>query len=347
MHYRAMSYSRIFNKISVVLSALVLIAAFCACNSEKPFQHYEGLCWGTTFHMTYESNVRLDDSIQRVLKEVDMSLSPFNENSVISKINAGSSDSTDLMFRTVFAESVRLNKISNGTFDPTIAPIIDLWGFGPMGDIDTAPTREQIDSAMKSVGITECFIDSLNHITKKTPETQFNFSAIAKGFGCDMLAEMLERNGVKNFIIEIGGEVVVRGLSPRHTEWRVMIDAPIPGNDTIIHDGMAVIDVDSCAIATSGNYRNYNCIDSINVIGHTMNPLTGEPAKSSMLSATIIAPTCMLADALATACMILPLDSAMEMIDKIPDVDALFVTQMGDDGKWMVHTTAGFPAIHR
>ncbi len=342
-----MSYSRIFSKLSIAFSSLVLTIAFSACNSGKPYQRYEGLCWGTTFHMTYESNVKLDDSIQKVLTEVDMSLSPFNSNSVISKINAGTSDSTDLMFRTVFAESVHLNKISNGAFDPTIAPIIDLWGFGPKGSIDTAPTREQIDSAMKSVGISECFINSQNRITKKSPETQFNFSAIAKGFGCDMLAEMLERNGVTNFIIEIGGEIVVRGHSPRHTQWRVMIDAPVPGNDTVIHDGMAVIDVDSCAIATSGNYRNYNCVDSINVVGHTMNPQTGEPAQSSMLSATIIAPTCMLADALATACMILPLDSAVEMINTIPDVDALFVTQMGDDGKWMVHATPGFPAIHR
>lgn len=327
--------------------AALMIVVLASCTSPMPYQRYEGLCWGTTFHLTYESNVKLDDSIQNLIAKIDQSLSPFNENSTISRINTGKSDSTDILFRRVFSESIRINKISNGSFDPTIAPVINLWGFGPKGTITKAPTNEQIDSAMTTVGIAECYIDSSNHIIKKTPLTEFNFSAIAKGFGCDMMAQMLERNGVKNYIIEIGGEIVVNGKSPRGTSWRVMIDAPIPGNDTVIHEGMAVIDIDSCAVATSGNYRNYTSIDSINVFGHTMNPKTGRPAKSSMLSATIIAPTCMLADALATACMAMPLDSAIAMIDSMPKVDALFVTQMGKDGKWMVHTTARFPAVHR
>lgn len=329
------------------LAALLLIVALGSCTTPMPYQRYEGLCWGTTFHLTYESNVKLDDSIQNVISMIDQSLSPFNENSTISRINTCKTDSTDILFRRVFYESVRINEISKGAFDPTIAPAINLWGFGPKGTITCAPTDEQIDSVMTTVGISECYIDSSNHIIKKTPLTEFNFSAIAKGFGCDMMAQMLERNGVKSYIIEIGGEITVKGKSPRGTSWRVMIDAPIPGNDTVIHEGMAVIDVDSCAVATSGNYRNYNSVDSINVFGHTMNPQTGRPAQSSMLSATIIAPTCMLADALATACMAMPLDSAIAMIDSMPEVDALFVTQMGKDGKWMVHTTSRFPAIHR
>ena len=139
---------------------------------------------------------------------------------------------------------------------------------------------------------------------------------------------------------------MVRGTSPRKTPWRVMIDAPIPGNDTIIHEGMAVIEADSCAIATSGNYRNYHLVDSTN-IGHTMNPATGRPAKLDMLSVTIIAPTCMLADALATCCMAMQLDSAIQLINTIPNVEALFVTPMGNEGKWMVHTTPGFPERSR
>lgn len=342
-----MASNNIICSVKAAAAAVLMIVALASCSTPKPYQRYEGLCWGTTFHMTYESNVKLDDSIQNILSQVDLSLSPFNENSVISKINSGESDSTDHMFRTVFAESVRINKVSHGAFDPTIAPVIDLWGFGPKGTITQTPSAEQIDSVMTTVGITKCFIDSSNRIIKKTPITQFNFSAIAKGFGCDLMAQMLERNGVKSYIIEIGGEIVVNGVSPRGTSWRVMIDAPIPGNDTVIHDAMAVIDVDSCAIATSGNYRNYNSVDSTNIFGHTMNPATGYPAKSSMLSVTIIARTCMLADALATACMAMPLDSATAMIESLPGVDALFVTRLGNEGKWMLHTTSGFPAVHR
>ncbi|MCM1022110.1 MAG: FAD:protein FMN transferase [Muribaculum sp.] len=338
------------NKIRTLkasLLTLVMTVILGACSTPMPYQHYEGLCWGTTFHMTYGSNVKLDDSIQSVLAQVDNSLSPFNKNSIISKINSCESDSTDYLFRRVFEESVNINKVSGGVFDPTIGSIVDLWGFGPKGEISKVPTQAEIDSLMLGVGISECFIDSNNRIVKKLPITQFNFSAIAKGFGCDEMSRMLERNGVYNYIIEIGGEIVVDGKSPRGSSWRVMIDAPIPGNDTIIHDGMAVVEVDSCAIATSGNYRNYNSLDSINTYGHTMDPRIGQPARSTMLSATIIAPTCMVADALATACMVMSLDSATAMIERIPDVEALFVTQMDDNGKWMVHTTAGFPAVHR
>ncbi|WP_287210319.1 FAD:protein FMN transferase [Muribaculum sp.] len=332
--------------VKATLSVLLILFSISACTSPMPYQHAEGMTWGTTFHITYSSNAPLDDSIKAVLSTIDNSLSPFNDKSLLSGINSGATDSTDTFFRKVFSESVYINRISGGAFDPTIAPIIDLWGFGPKGAISATPTDAQIDSAMAHVGIDKCHINSDNRIVKKTPYTQFNFSAIAKGFGCDLLAQMLERNGVKNFIIEIGGEIVVRGTSPRKTPWRVMIDAPIPGNDTIIHEDMAVIEADSCAIATSGNYRNYHLVDSTN-IGHTMNPATGRPAKLDMLSVTIIAPTCMLADALATCCMAMQLDSAIQLINTIPNVEALFVTPMGNEGKWMVHTTPGFPERSR
>lgn len=332
----------------IALSAIILIAGMLyGCSRPKPYLRYEGVTWGTTFVITYSSNVDLSDSIRAVMHDVDMSLSPFNPASALSRINSSDSlQKVDPMFRTVFDASLMINAMSHGAFDPTLGPVINLWGFGKDGTISRTPTPGQIDSAMAYVGIADCSIDSLGLFHKKHSGTQLNFSAIAKGYGCDLVAEMLERNGCHDFIVEIGGEMVVRGQSPRHSPWRVQIDAPVPGGTSVVHDGMAVIEIDSAAIATSGDYRNYVTIDSL-TYGHTINPVTGTPARNRTLSVTVMAPSCMLADGLATAAMVLPMDSAVRIITALEGCEALFVTRDSVNEAWEFHATPGFPAPAR
>ncbi len=332
-------------KVTSIIIAVVftLTSVLSGCRTAKPYRQCEGVVWATTFHITYSSNVVLDDSIRAIMREVDESLSAYNDASLVSRINRCDTDLTDSMFRRVFMESLRINEISGGRFDPTIAPLSKLWGFDTGEELKRQPAREQLDSVMRLVGIAGCSLTENAHIVKKDSLTTFNFSAIAKGYGCDLIGDMLSRNGVTDYMVEIGGEIVVRGKNSRGSDWRIMIDAPINNADSIVHDGMAVIEIDSCGVATSGNYRNYKILDG-EVIGHTMSPFTGEPAKSNILSVTVLAPECITADAIATACMIMPLDSARIMVERLEGVSALFVTAK-ENGEWELVPTTGFPEI--
>lgn len=340
-----MKRSRLFITMAALFLTVTMILT--QCNTEKPYHRYEGFKWGTTFHITYSSNVNLDDSIMRVMDRVDQELSPFNPTSQLSRINRGETDSTSAMFRKVFDRSQMINRMSAGAFDPTLGPIIDLWGFGPSGLQASVPDAARIDSARAYVGIMECSIDSTGILNKKAPETRFDFSAIAKGMGCDMVADLLNRNGVANYIVEIGGEVVIKGNSPRKAPWRIMVDAPIGQNDTVVHDGVAVINMTGGAVATSGDYRNNHIMDDGSKATHIIDPATGAPAHSEILSVTVLAPDCMTADAFATACSVMPLDSARAMISRIDGIEALFVTADTTNNSWILTATEGFPQLMR
>lgn len=331
---------RKFPFVAVILAAMVMMHS---CDTRKPFRSAEGVVWNTVYHITYSSNVSLDDSIQAVMKMVEMSLSAFNDSSVVGRINRNESYATDSMFRKVFLESSRISAVSGGAFDPTVGALVNLWGFGTEGDKTDPPTAAVLDSARRLVGINDCRLDSAGFMVKKDSLTTFNFSAIAKGFGVDEIGRMMKRNGVDDYMIEIGGEIAVAGNSPRGSLWRIRIDAPVECADSVIHGNMGVVEVSDCGIATSGNYRNYRVIDGKSM-GHTIDPFTGEPARSGILSATVISPECMTADALATACMVMPLDSAVAMVESQKGVSAMFVTA-GDTTQWAVHLTAGFPTV--
>lgn len=329
---------KIRNYACVILMLLML----SACVKELPeYRKCNGAVWGTTFHITYNSDKDLADSIMLTLKVVERSLSPFDSTSLISKINRNESFETDSMFRYVFEASQKICKVSGGAFDPTLAPLINMWGFGYKTN-DKLPTSMEVDSAMSLVGILDCSIEN-NCMIKKHPLSEFNFSAITKGFGCDEIAKMLRRNGCVDYMIEIGGEIAIGGKNPKGEFWRIMIDAPRQNAKIESHEKMVVIEIDKpCGVATSGNYRNYR--ETANgVIGHTINAQTGYPVSSSILSATIIAPSAMIADALATACMAMSEDSALSMIEKYPGVEALLVSKLDADSIFVLKKTSYFP----
>lgn len=322
-----------------ILQAVALILMAAGCSTPQKHNAYttiEGSVWHTTMRITYGSERDLKDSVIAVTNRVEASLSPFLPDSRISLINRNEDMTTDGYIERVFAESQRVNAASGGAFDPTVAPLVNLWGFGYEGS-DGEPTREQTDSCLALVGIADCRTEG-GVMVKKAPGTQFNFSAITKGFGIDCVAEMLRNEGIENYMVEIGGEMALRGRNRNGEKWHIQIDAPVLDNTE--HERLVMIEVTDCCIATSGNYRNYRATSGGRV-GHTISPVTGMPYANDVMSATVIASSTMTADALATALMAMDARAGLTMIEGMEDVEALLVIADGEG--WHLMKTPGFP----
>lgn len=286
-----------------------------------------GAVWGTTYHITYCADRDLTDSILAQMRQVELSLSAFDAQSLVSKINDNRSDAVDHHFRSVFAVAKSVYDLSGGAFDPSVGPLVQLWGFGK-DKTAAEPDSAAIAATLQRVCFGRCYIDG-DRLVKPRPDVVLDFSAIAKGYGVDCVAQMLRHNGVTDFMVEIGGEVAVSGVNPRSQPWHIMVDAPqrdtAPGDSAI-----QVLELTDEAVATSGNYRNYRRTASGQIYGHTINPHTGLPAESTVLSATVVCATCVEADALATACMVLAPDSALVMLSRANARALLVVADVND-----------------
>lgn len=323
---------KLFFRISTLTFLLIIVfGGFVSCK-KRAFIKTEGLVWNTLYHITFEGEASLQDSIMPLLEKVGASLSVFDENSLVSKVNASDTTEVDEMFMTVYRGALKMNRISNGLFDPTVSPLIEAWGFEKKNPV--FPDSLKIDSLLSFVGISKTALHG-KILIKEDRRTRFNFSAIAKGFGCDAVAQMFRRNGVENFMIEIGGEISVGGKSPSDKKWRISIDSPFNDTTGYSHTAFSIIEVTDCGIATSGNYRNYRDTEEGRV-GHTISPITGKPVQNEIISTTIIAPDAMMADATATACMASTLEDAKEIISKT-GYQAFFILP---DSVW---SSPGFP----
>ncbi len=276
----------------------------------REYQNAEGMIWNTTYHVTYNGGSELKDSIMQVLNKVGASLNVFDDNSLVSRVNVSDSTAVDTDFIRVYVESVKVNRLTDGAFDPTLGPLIEAWGFGK-GHKATGDTA-RIDSLMKFVGIDKTRL-SMDTLVKDDSRIRFNFSAIAKGYGCDCVGEMLQRNGVEDWLVEIGGEISCRGKSPEGGKWRVSIDRPVMQKDRILHDSQCVVEVTDAGIATSGNYRNLQSDEKGQYYGHTISARTGRPVRTDVISATVIGRTAMESDALATAFMAMGADDVKRL----------------------------------
>lgn len=292
---------------------LMVVVSACLGNKsgqkDAAFVKQEGLVWNTSFHVTFRGPDALKDSIIAVLDKIGKEFSIFDTTSLVSRVNMNDSTPVDTDFIRLYVASRRVNKVTDGVFDPTLSPLISAWGFGPGHKISADTAR--IDSILQFVGIDKTRI-SRDALIKDDPRISFNFSAIAKGFGCDCVGEMLKRNGVSDYLIEIGGEIAMAGKSPSGSDWKVSIDKPILSADKEIHISQAIIELTDAGVATSGNYRNFIENDSI-VYGHTISAETGRPVQTDVISATVIAPTAMEADAFATSFMAMDSEKAMNL----------------------------------
>ena len=297
----------------------------------------EGTIFGTLYHAKYLYDKDLKAEIETELAKVDASLSMFNPKSTISLINGGETDGTDEMLSEVLTLSFSVNKATDGAFDPTVAPLVNAWGFGfKSGQM---PNSMQVDSLLSLVGLSRIHLQD-GRLIKDNPLSILDFSAIAKGYGVDRAADVLRGKGIKNFMVEIGGEVVTEGLNEKGEAWRIGINKPDDDSTSTNMELQDIISLSGKAIATSGNYRNFY-ISNGKKIAHTINPKTGYPAQSDILSSTVMAPSCAEADAFATAFMVLGLEGAKQVLLRQPQLEAYFIYS-DHQGNYQTWCTEGF-----
>lgn len=311
---------------------ILLCIALWSCQGDGDYRRAAGAVWGTTYHITYRSDRALDDSILAEMRRVELSLSMFDSLSVVSRVNrtaVAGPIPVDSMFAEIFALSQRVSRLSGGAFDPTVGPLVELWGFGLRAVSDgEVPSAEAVEAALATVGIDRCRLEGLA-VVKAHPDTRFDFSAIAKGYGVDRVAAALRRCGVSDYMVEIGGEVRVGGVNPRGSEWHIALEAPEAGS-AVGSSPTQILAISDGAVATSGNYRNYRELADSVTVGHTINPHTGYPQATTTAAATVQAPSCALADALATACMVLPPRQALALADSVAGVTVRLIYRDGE-----------------
>lgn len=282
----------------------------------------QGPIFGTMYHIKYEAAEPLDDEILAELKRVDASLSVFNPQSTLSKINRGESDRADAMLYEVLLKAADVTAKTHGAFDVTVMPLVNAWGFGfKKGDF---PTDAMIDSLRQFVGNSKFELNKDSLIVRADPRVMIDCGAIAKGYGVDRIARMLREHGVRNYMVEIGGEVVTKGRNPKGHPWQIGISRPVLQKEKQTEELQTVLSLENSALATSGNYRNYYEKDG-KKYAHTIDPRTGHPVQHSLLSATVIARDCATADAYATAFMVMGLDSARHIVQTEKGLKAYFI----------------------
>ena len=286
-----------------------------------PYQQCSGVIFGTTYHVTYQYDEDLQAEVIAKLKEVDAALSMFNEQSTISKINNNQAVEPDKMFLDVFQLAQQISKDTHGAFDITVAPLVNLWGFGFKHAQE--PTKHAIDSLRQFVGYQKVSYNGKT-IQKQDPRIMLDCSAIAKGYGTDVVARLMDEKGVKNYLVEIGGEVVTRGISEKRVPWKIGVTKPTDDSLHIGNELQTVLNVTDKAMATSGNYRNFYYKGG-RKYAHTINPKTGRPVQHNILSATVLCNQCAKADAYATAFMVMGLDKAREVLERNPDLMVYFI----------------------
>ena len=321
--------------------AIVLFVVLsCAESRNKKYYYYEGPIQGTSFHITYEWDKDLTVQIDSLLNNFNKSLSNYDPESTISKINYNKSDVIDELFVTMFESSMKIYEKSDGAFDISLAPIINLWGFGWLKRTENIiPDSTQISELMKFVGMDKISIVD-GKIVKEFPETMIISNAIAQGLSVDYVADYFFKLGLKNFLVEIGGELYCFGLNDRGENWRIGVDKPIDGSSYDNRENQIIISLSGKSIATSGNYRKF--IENENQkYGHSFNPKTGFPANNEMLSVSVVTESCMDSDAWATAFMVCGIEKSQEILKSLSEVDAYFIylDQNGDTKTFM---TDGF-----
>lgn len=299
-----------------LLIVLALVALLPACKKQRYFIN-EGYVFGTYYNIRYQAAHDLEPDIQACLARYDASLSYFNDSSIVSRINRNEDVETDSLFEKMYETAFEVSAMSQGGFDITCAPLINIWGFGKDKGADYLKTvnvtQEMLDSLMAITGFLNVTLTD-HHIYKRDPRITINASAIAKGLGCDGVAELLAQNGCVNYLVDIGGEVVAKGYNQKGEPWKIGISKPVDDPTGQVKELQDIVATTDLCMASSGNYRQFY-YDGQQRRSHTIDPRTGYPVNHNLLGATVVAKSCMRADALATACMVLGAQAALEMIE--------------------------------
>jgi len=299
----------------------VFFILFYSC-TRLEYKKIRGFIYGTTYSITYEinTNENLINDIQDLMYKFDSSLSTYNPESVISKVNMNDPNVIpDDYFIYCFNKAKIISDKTAGSFDMTVAPIVNAWGFGFTEK--TSNTDINIDSLLDFVGYQKVRLEN-NRIIKDDPRVMLDASAIAKGYSVDVISQFLDDRNIKNYMVEIGGEIRIKGINPERKNWQVGLDKPIENLEE--RELFSVISISNTSMASSGNYRQFYVENGVKY-SHTINPHTGYPAKNKLLSVTVFANECLVADAYATAFMVMGLEKSISFSEKEPDLNVYLI----------------------
>ena len=321
---------------------VIIAAALTLAGCSKKYEFFNGRTQGTTYHIIMQSpTADMQQRIDEVLTQIDTTLSIFNPNSQISRFNRGEVTMVSNDFEACISQARTAYVFSKGMYDITVAPLVDLWGFGPSGKRDVEPTQAQIDSVLQFVDQTKIRV-RYSRAFKDDPRMQIDLSSVAKGHTVDKMCAMLDEQGINNYLVEIGGEVRCKGISARGTMWRVGIDNPDYGTRAGAEQTIVNLEIPTgTSVATSGNYRNHYTNANGQRVVHTLNALTGRPQESRILSATVIAPTCARADAFATMLMTMGDPAQLNWYERrMGQLCHFLIVYTDDEGKTQIYKTA-------
>ena len=324
------------------LVVLVIGSFWILSNRQEQFKYQEinGSIFVTIYSIKYQSAENIQEEVTNELNRFDYSLSPFKETSIISKVNRNEEVKLDSLFINVFNRSQEISKITDGAFDITVAPLVNAWGFGfKKGEF---PDSLAVDSLLNHIGFDRIQLVE-GKIVKSDPDIILNASAIAKGYAVDIIGDLLERKGIQNYMVDIGGEILAKGVNNKNDLWRIGINKPVDDALSTNQELELILKLENKALATSGNYRNFYIKDG-KKYAHTIDPKTGYPVQHNILSATVLADDCMTADALATSFMVVGYEKALEILKSFPEVEACFILgETQDDYK--LEMTEGFKKL--
>ena len=316
------------NILVKIISFLSLLLISCNVDSSN-YKRIQGDAFGTTYQVIVQSesnSSKIKQSIDSIFEVVNNSMSTYRSNSIISKVNQSQNPvKVDSHFIEVFKKSKDIWKLSNGYFDPTAGSIVNLYGMGPNNKLQSI-NKYKIDSVMQYVGLDKVYLNQQNFIVKTDENVYIDFNAIAKGYSVDLVKDLLININSNNFLIEVGGELITMGVNEKNKKWKVAIQNPVDLNSYY-----SEITLDGMSLATSGNYRKFR-IDSETGVryAHIVNPINGQSMSNNILSASVIANSCIEADAWATSLMLMDPMDAIEIINNIADIEVLILTAIND-----------------
>lgn len=304
--------------------AVVAAVVLASCAGRPDYTTVDGVMLGTTLHVVADvrdvSAQEFYAAVMELDREAKASMSIFDENSLLSRLNRNQTDTVDrhIAFNLRLADSI--GALSDGRYDVTVKPLVEAWGFAGK----EAQAHPNIDSILEFVGREKVHIEG-NRLVKDDPRVQLDFNSVAKGYTVDLLAALVERFGARNYIVDIGGEVRCRGVNRQGNPWRIGVETPFDGNMTDGEYLQRRISLSEGGLATSGNYRRFYLDADGNKVAHTIDPRTGRSVVSRLLSVTVVAPTCAEADALGTMFLAMGADDARAAVDRMPGVKVYFI----------------------
>lgn len=318
------------NAIFLYLSFLLLSFASCQSNKEHSEQafSFEGPTMGAKYKIVYigKEIPDLQAKVDSFLTVFNRSINTYDSTSLVSRINRNQADLIDSFNFYLLSTAFTLSKMSNGAYDITVAPLVNAWGFG-FNKKDSI-TDERIQELKSIVGFRNFMINKMR-VIKLNPNMMLDYNSIAPGYAADLIAELLEKHGINRYLVDVGGELTAKGLNAQNELWTIGIEKPVESGQQV-NDFQRILKLDNRALATSGNYRRVYYQDGKRY-AHTIDPRTGYPVQHQLLSATILAPNAMLADALATLCMVVGVEDAKHFIQNLNNVDYYFIYE--EDGK--------------